>query len=333
MKRILVTALLFALASCAKPQAAPHTMGAAGGYFLPAGASLGTTVYANDAGGWTTLAPGTNGQTMQLASGAPSWGSGGGGGTTLPDGGTGAIWYQASGGVVTALPAGAVGQTMITQGPGAAPIWNNINAGFFGSIVVPPLASSFVQYNAGGRSTSLTTVNNTLLMSLTNGTTGYDARVAMQSVPGATWHMIVHFAVVMQPVTNVLAGVGCRESSNGSIETYEIEMSSTSDELTLHQATANNTSTSPTYSQSSTTSFGNVRSEYVGAGGYWFWYGDDGTNRNFYVSQNGADWSVINQIGDTSFLTCNQYGVEIFSSSSSTGTLSARFDSLAITTP
>jgi hypothetical protein len=57
------------------PVAAPthQTYGAAGGYFLPSGATLGETVAGNDAGAWTPLAAGTNGYVYELVNGVPAW--------------------------------------------------------------------------------------------------------------------------------------------------------------------------------------------------------------------------------------------------------------------
>lgn len=304
------------------------------GRLLPTNPDAGAVATQDDAGHWVSIY-GSNGQVLtSQGPGAPAlFADAGSGGTTLPDAGNYGIWYQNDAGAVLGLAAGAVGQALITQGTGAPPFWNNINAGFFGPVTIPPLAGTFTQYNAGGRSTSLSTVNNTLLFSCTNGTTGYDARLGIQAIPGSTWTVIAHFAVVMEPVTNILAGIGCRQSSNGSIEMYEIQIDATTDLITKHQAIANNTTTSPTYTQSSVSNAGNARSEYVGAGGYWMKLQDDGTNRLMSMSQNGADWSQLFSTGRTSFLTCDQWGIEIFSSNAAPGTISARFDSLVATSP
>jgi hypothetical protein len=129
----------------------PHTYGAVGGYTLPAGAATGTTVYANNAGGWSTLAPGSNGQTYQLSSGIPSWATASGG-ATLPDAGTGGMWFQNDAGVVTPVAAATVVGQPLLSGPGEYPAFGTPTFGTglvgTGNVTPPPTV-------AGGGWTSI----------------------------------------------------------------------------------------------------------------------------------------------------------------------------------
>jgi hypothetical protein len=74
MKNLIVALLL--LAACRVPaQPGDHSLGAGfpQGYYLPPEAGLGATTAGNDAGGWSIIQPGTNGQVWGLVNGYPSW--------------------------------------------------------------------------------------------------------------------------------------------------------------------------------------------------------------------------------------------------------------------
>ncbi len=191
----------------------------------------------------------------------------------------------------------------------------------------PPLASAFTQYNAGGRTTTLTDDRGALKMSYADGTTGYDCRVAIKAIAAApyTWTALIRSVTYAD---TQLFGLALRQSSNGSIETFEIASSGTmaNNVWSYHNATASNTTQSPTYTQNATGGLGGITAHE--ASNLWMQIYDDNTNRIYRVSSDGISWKTLRTISRTNFITPDQIGVMIFNSTASNAGQSVSFWSL-----
>ena len=100
----------------------------------------GTLATTNGGTGLTTV--GTNGQALIVTGGVPAWGTPSTA-TNIDGGTTYAVPYQAGVGATTFLAAGTANLSLLTQGPGSAPVWG-----------VPPLALT-ANYLTGGSAGSI----------------------------------------------------------------------------------------------------------------------------------------------------------------------------------
>lgn len=204
--------------------------------------------------------------------------------------------------------------------------WNH--SGPIQAFTKPPAAAGFTVYNAGGRATTLADSNGGLRFSMTNGTTGYDCRVAVKAIAAApyTW---TAFLKPLAYADTQLFGLSLRQSSDGRIETFELSSTATlaNAAFTFHNATANNTSTSPTYTQNTTGGIGPHIAFQI-SGGLWMQVQDDNTNRIYRISTDGLNWLTLRSVTRTTFLTPDEYGVCIFNSTAGNATMSCLYPSL-----
>jgi hypothetical protein len=217
-------------------------------------------------------------------------------------------------------------------------IWRPDTGGLLGT--PPPTVASNVwtQYNASGRATSLTDDHGNVVLSCTNAASGEDARLAVMAIPTPsspwTWTMCYALTAPLSTGDAHQCGLCTRYSGNGYVESWTDRVDTSGDLwYTQHRSTANNTTTSPTYTFSSEnkTAVGSQSSTSL----IWQRINFDGTNRNQYYSVNGLDWVLLYSMSNTTFFGANpdEVGIEIFSSSSTSELLSCRVVSAKLTQP
>jgi len=236
----------------------------------------------------------------------------------------------------------ANGQVFYTKDGPISFVWDSVLAvwrpliGTTASFLSPPTVASGVWtlYEAGGRATTFVDSFGTLLLKCTNGTNGEDIRSFYTALPAAHYTFTANVVVgVPENTATMQCGLALRQSSNGFVEVFTKRTDSTGNAtFARHQATANNTTTSPTYTFSAEVT-SSVDWAHNTSLGFWIQVQDDGTNRTMRTSDNGFDWIDLFTEGSGTFLTPDEFGFCIFSSNAGPTTAITRVNAMTITTP
>lgn len=273
-------------------------------------------------------------------------------GQVLTATGPGAVAFQApvGGGSLIGLfsarpvsaPAGTVYYTTDPTGPSLpfifdGTLWRPIVGGNV-QYLSPAVASAWTLYQAGGRLTTFVDSAGTLLLKCTNGVNGEDIRSFYQAIPGGAVPFTFTANVVVgvpENTATMQCGLALRQSGNGSVLLFTKRTDSTGNAtFARHQATASDTTQSPTYAFNGevTTSVDWAHNTSLG---FWFQIQDDGANRFFRISENGRDWideATFEEASGT-FLTPDEFGFCIFSSNAGPTTAITRVNAMTLTTP
>ena len=200
----------------------------------------------------------------------------------------------------------------------------------------PPLVSGFTQILGNGKATTFTDQAGTILATWSNTSGGEDLRILKKSAPtpGATGYRLTIHARPLLPIDNSsgswLFGLGFRQSSDGSVETFQWAGSPNSANRfpIRHRYTANNTGASPTFSFSAQV-VGNNGDHWANA---WLRLERDTAtgDRRYYTSQDGLNWRQITNmaVSGNTFITPDEVLILAWNSNDGVGgTQGVVFDS------
>ncbi len=164
----------------------------------------------------------------------------------------GPIGPGATRGVFASRPAaGTAGAIyLVTDGPlsfyddGAA--WHPLN--FHSQYTSTPAVAGFTTYQAGGRSTTVSDSKGGILLAMTNGAAANDWRLITKATPGSSFTATAHLTPMLLDTNYSGAGICTRAAADGMCTFFGIALINQRPNLMVRRETANNTSTSPTYS-------------------------------------------------------------------------------------
>jgi hypothetical protein len=281
-------------------------------------------------GAGTTGATGATGSVG--ASGSPG-GATGATGSSGATGATGAGATGATGASVTDntydtyanLPAaGSTGKLYIVSDGGrmlvdTGSVWRPMINGIPGYL--PPTASNFTVRSHGGIATTLTDDHGALTMTFSNsGAAAEEVRIASKAAPGTPYRVEVHLRPLYASRGTLLAGIGFRNSTSGSVELWALESAAGAvAHVARHRATANNNGTSPTYTFSAETS--GVIAPGLGESVWLAISNDASGNRGFEWSPDGLNWTVCSQVAvaTNAFITPDEICLTSWVSSGTNG--------------
>jgi hypothetical protein len=197
-------------------------------------------------------------------------------------------------GTFASMPTVAVSgqQYYVTDGPIGLWVYNGsiwVPFGATGKLTQIPAVSNFTAYNAGGRTTSWTDSKGGILGSLTDGANGRDFRPLVKSRPGSSYTFTVHMWPQLNSSNYPLMGLCWRLSSNGYISLLNVYTDSTGGcFIQTNDESANNTTTSPTYTNVATTTV--AFTGFQAGAGLWLQLIDNGTNRSYLYSIDGQNF-------------------------------------------
>lgn len=156
-------------------------------------------------------------------------------------------------------------------------------------LTTPPLVAAFTAVNAGGRTTTNTDSKGGTLMSLADGINGRDWRLLKKTAPSAPYTLTVQLFPQLNASNYPVSGIAWRLASNGYISNLVVYCDSTGTcYMQENDETANNNTTSPTFTNSATTTV--AFNGYQAGAGVWLRLQDDNTNRYFMYSIDGMNF-------------------------------------------
>jgi hypothetical protein len=312
------------------------TLGVSKGGTGAATFSTNNVLLGNGASSFQTVAPGTSGNV--LTSNGTTWSSSASASGNL----YGTYASRPAAGV-----AGRVYYASDCPNPfvdnGAA--WQPVVNGKLGTAA--PLVSTFTQVTGGSvTGTVFADVCDGISITWTNLSAGGEfVRMLYKAKPasGASGYRItthVRFFLPSDTSGSLLAGLGWRLASNGSIALVDMTNSLSSVTGNFHEIryTANNTGSTPTYTFSNQTSSANTAIAFNA--GQWFRseHNTVNGNRTAYWSSDGVTWSenIAQRLAANTFITPDQVVVHCWQSNTNTGTTPINrgclFDSYEIST-
>jgi hypothetical protein len=253
--------------------------------------ALGDIIYGGASGSASALARGSTGQVLTMSSGStPGWAAAAAGGGNSTATGT---WSSGSAGFGTAgnlyFPSDA---QMLLRDTGSA--WAGWGPLF--PLTKPPVVADWTIVNQDGA--TITDIGTGIEL-IDPGKNGHSFTILKKAAPATPFTITACFLPTrVGPTTAVHSAFGICGRASGSGKIVALYDGC----VTTLGAIVNKWTNETTYS-----------GEYITVTKYntgliWHRYVDDGTNRKFYISQDGRNFILIHSVGRTDFATCDEIG-------------------------
>ncbi len=271
---------------------------------------------------------GTNGQVLTSggAGANPSWQAAGGGGSlatltdvTLAGVARGDVLYRGAAKWQN-LAHGTSGQFLTTNGAGADPSWTTSGGGagnvaaLTGATYAAPDNTLYSWVNQGS---AVVTTPGAEVVLRTVFSASENLRIRVKTVPAAPYIVQMAFIPTFFDVNYSNCGMVLRDSGGGGLVTLDVRYNSALAATAAFSATTYNSPTSFNVLYTLTPASPSVLPFQTGLC-MWMQIQDDNTHRIFSVSNDGVNWFQVLSVTRTDFITPDQIGYYVESSSPNT---------------